>query len=58
MAKLFYVFVASLLVGANRTYCRDQNYSGSGKMFPGINFGKIADFIAGRALSGINDCFQ
>ena len=19
-------------------YCRDQNYSGSGKMFPGINF--------------------
>ena len=28
-------------------YCRDQNYSGSGKIFPGINFWKITDFIAG-----------
>ena len=29
-------------------YCRDQNYSGSGKMFPGINFWKITDFFCGR----------
>ena len=28
-------------------YCRDQNYSGSGKMLPGINFSKFTDFIAG-----------
>ena len=28
-------------------YCRDQNYSGSGKMFPGINFWKITDFFCG-----------
>ena len=40
------------------TYCWDQNYSGSGKMFSGINFGKITDFIAGQALSGINYHFQ
>ena len=26
-------------------YCRDQNYSGSGKTFPGINFWKITDFL-------------
>ena len=32
--------------------------SGSGKMFPGINFWKITEFFAGWALFGINDRFQ
>ena len=35
-------------------YCRDQNYSGSRKMLPGINFFNIAEFIAGWSLSGMN----
>ena len=39
-------------------YCRDQNYSGSGKKVPGVDFRKMTDFIAGRALSGIDYRFQ
>ena len=32
---------------SEKVYCRDQNYSGSGKMLPGVNFSKFTDFIAG-----------
>ena len=32
-------------------YCRDQNFSGSGKIFPGINFWKITDFLREKPRS-------
>ena len=31
----------------DKNNCRDQKYSGSGKMFPGVNIWKITNFIAG-----------
>ena len=35
------------LVADRNPNCRNQNYSGSGQMFPEINFWKITHFIAG-----------
>ena len=43
-------FLATCASGRQRmktNYCRDQNCSGSGNMFPGVNLLKVVGFIAG-----------